>query len=215
MQTTNQLLQRRFLQLIKKLQPQPDTKPKQKKKKRKGSLPVAEVLRRKAALAAGETLSSSESEESSSDDDDMSSSEAESLLAEDPSYRLPPRDPPPPRYKPFIDTIFGGKLASVIVCEECRGVSRIEEDFLDISLPIKGDDGKVRRVSTVACSSLCSSLSTPTNCSAIVYSSFLGLVVTLARSPSDRDWRRVPQPTFLIRPTLKCRILKMAELPLR
>lgn len=96
-------------------------------------------------MAAGEALSSSDS--SSSSDEDVSSSEAESLLAEDPTYRLPARDPPPPRYTPFIDTIFGGKLASVIVCEECRGVSRIEEDFLDISLPIKGDDGKVRRVS--------------------------------------------------------------------
>lgn len=132
-------------QLIKKKQPQNANKEKAKKKKRKGPRPVAEQLRRKAAMAAGEALSSSDS--SSSSEEDLSSSEAESLLAEDPTYRLPPRDPPPPRYTPFIDTIFGGKLASVIVCEECRGVSRIEEDFLDISLPIKGDDGKVRRVS--------------------------------------------------------------------
>lgn len=134
------------LQLIKKIQPQPAQK-KSKKKKRKGPRPVAEQLRRKAALAAGETLSSDTS--SSEGEEDLSSSEAESILSEDPTYRLPPRDPPPPRYTPFIDTIFGGKLASVIVCEECRGVSRIEEDFLDISLPIKGDDGKVRRVSDV------------------------------------------------------------------
>ncbi|KAK9900033.1 cysteine proteinase [Cystobasidium minutum MCA 4210] len=131
------------MDLIKKKQPQNANKEKAKKKKRKGPRPVAEQLRRKAAMAAGEALSSSDS--SSSSEEDLSSSEAESLLAEDPTYRLPPRDPPPPRYTPFIDTIFGGKLASVIVCEECRGVSRIEEDFLDISLPIKGDDGKVRR----------------------------------------------------------------------
>ena len=85
---------------------------------------------------------------SDSDSDDLDTSEAESLLAEDPTYRLPVHPPPARRFTPFIDTIFGGKLASVIVCEECRGVSRIEEDFLDISLPLKSDEGKVKRVRT-------------------------------------------------------------------
>lgn len=136
-------------QLIKKINPPPPPKQKKpkNKKKRKGDRPIADQLRRKAAGSNEEIITSSESEGSSSSEDDLSSSEAESLLAEDPTYRLPTREPPPPRYTPFIDTIFGGKLASVIVCEECRGVSRIEEDFLDISLPIKSDDGKVRRVS--------------------------------------------------------------------
>jgi hypothetical protein len=128
-------------QLIKKTNPATANKSKVvKKKRRKG---VADELRRKAG---GSEVSSSES-----DSDDMQTSEAESLLAEDPTYRLPKKHQPESRYTPFIETIFGGKLASVIVCEECRGVNRIEEDFLDISLPIKGDDGKVKRVRYFTC----------------------------------------------------------------
>lgn len=102
---------------------------------------MAEELRRRSA-AKDSKESSSES-----DTDDLSTSEADSLLAEDPSSRHSQSSPPDPKYRPFIETIFGGRFASVIVCEECRGVNRLEEDFLDISLPIKGDDGKVKRVS--------------------------------------------------------------------
>lgn len=112
-----------------------------KQKKRKQGAKSAE--RKKDAVSRSATSSSSES-----DSDDLDTSEAESLLAEDPTYRMPAHPLPAKKYTPFIDTIFGGKLASVIVCEECRGVSRIEEDFLDISLPLKSDEGKVKRVRT-------------------------------------------------------------------
>lgn len=129
-------------QLIKKLHPPPAPKPSKKKQKRGGG------ARTRGTNKLNETSASSSSSDADDSSDDLDSSEAESLLAEDPTYRLPSRPPPEPRFTPFIETIFGGKLASVIVCEECRGVNRIEEDFLDISLPIKGDDGaKVRRVS--------------------------------------------------------------------
>lgn len=120
-------------QLIKKIQPAQPVKPKKAKRQK---------VTRPAGEAAG-----SDASDSSSSADELETSEAESLLAEDPTYRPAPRAPQPKRYTPFIDTLFGGKLASVIVCEECRGVSRIEEDFLDISLPLKSDDAKLKRVS--------------------------------------------------------------------
>ena len=36
--------------------------------------------------------------------------------------------------------VFGGQLASILVCEKCKKVSFNYEDFDDISLPIKQDD---------------------------------------------------------------------------
>lgn len=35
-----------------------------------------------------------------------------------------------------MDSIFGGRLASTVQCNECRSVSRTVEHFLDLSLPI-------------------------------------------------------------------------------
>jgi hypothetical protein len=113
--------------------------------------PAKPKKRKRSSTAAERKRSDGNQSNASSDSesDDLDTSEAESLLAEDPTYRMPSHPPPSKRYTPFIDTIFGGKLASVIVCEECRGVSRIEEDFLDISLPLKSDEGKVKRVRPV------------------------------------------------------------------
>lgn len=129
------------IQLIKKLEPQPPPKKVRRKKTAYKDLPIAQQLK-----AQGQRIQTA-AEEQGSSEDDMSTSEAESLLEEDPTYRLPAKAAPAPRYTPFIESIFGGKLASVIVCEGCRGVARIEEDFLDLSLSIKSDDGKVRKVS--------------------------------------------------------------------
>ncbi|KAF9154807.1 Ubiquitin carboxyl-terminal hydrolase 45 [Linnemannia schmuckeri] len=44
----------------------------------------------------------------------------------------------PPKYVPFIDTCFSGKLVSVIVCDACKKCSYAYEDYYDLSLPIKG-----------------------------------------------------------------------------
>lgn len=41
---------------------------------------------------------------------------------------------------PFVDALFGGLLASVVVCETCKSVSHTYEGFLDISLSMRGDD---------------------------------------------------------------------------
>ncbi|KAG0360881.1 Ubiquitin carboxyl-terminal hydrolase 16 [Podila minutissima] len=43
-----------------------------------------------------------------------------------------------PKYVPFIDTCFSGKLVSVIVCDACKKCTYAYEDFFDMSLPVKG-----------------------------------------------------------------------------
>ncbi|KAG1741457.1 peptidase C19, ubiquitin carboxyl-terminal hydrolase 2 [Suillus paluster] len=41
---------------------------------------------------------------------------------------------------PFVDMLFGGKLASILVCQACKHVSHTYEDFNDLSLSIKAED---------------------------------------------------------------------------
>ncbi|RUS28574.1 hypothetical protein BC938DRAFT_481721, partial [Jimgerdemannia flammicorona] len=41
-----------------------------------------------------------------------------------------------PEPRPLVDTVFGGQLVSVIVCDVCKSVSYSHEDFLDLSLQI-------------------------------------------------------------------------------
>ncbi|KAF8937756.1 Ubiquitin carboxyl-terminal hydrolase 16 [Haplosporangium gracile] len=43
-----------------------------------------------------------------------------------------------PKFVPFIDSCFSGKLVSVIVCDACKKCSYAPEDFFDLSLPIRG-----------------------------------------------------------------------------
>lgn len=40
----------------------------------------------------------------------------------------------------FVDMLFGGKLASILVCQACKHVSHTYEDFSDLSLSIKPED---------------------------------------------------------------------------
>ncbi|KAJ7059225.1 hypothetical protein C8F01DRAFT_1026539 [Mycena amicta] len=40
----------------------------------------------------------------------------------------------------LADMIFGGKLASILVCQKCKHVSHTYEDFNDLSLSIKSED---------------------------------------------------------------------------
>ncbi|KAH7910683.1 peptidase C19, ubiquitin carboxyl-terminal hydrolase 2 [Hygrophoropsis aurantiaca] len=40
----------------------------------------------------------------------------------------------------FVDMLFGGKFASILVCQTCKHVSHTYEDFNDLSLSIKADD---------------------------------------------------------------------------
>ncbi|KAH8101845.1 cysteine proteinase [Cristinia sonorae] len=40
----------------------------------------------------------------------------------------------------FVDMLFGGRLASILVCEKCKKISTTYEDFNDLSLSIKPED---------------------------------------------------------------------------
>ncbi|CAE6457633.1 unnamed protein product [Rhizoctonia solani] len=46
---------------------------------------------------------------------------------------------------PFADMVFGGTLASILVCEGCKHISHTYEDFMDLSLSIKPDDAKEKK----------------------------------------------------------------------
>ncbi|KAJ7669344.1 hypothetical protein DFH06DRAFT_1084066 [Mycena polygramma] len=48
--------------------------------------------------------------------------------------------PPPDAPIALADMIFGGKLASILVCQKCKHVSHTYEDFNDLSLSIKQED---------------------------------------------------------------------------
>ncbi|KAF9363018.1 heme binding [Mortierella sp. NVP85] len=43
-----------------------------------------------------------------------------------------------PRYVPFIDSCFSGRLVSVIVCDACKKCSYAWENFFDLSLSVRG-----------------------------------------------------------------------------
>ncbi|KAG8755581.1 hypothetical protein FRC14_003935 [Serendipita sp. 396] len=53
-----------------------------------------------------------------------------------------PNPPPPPipenqRLIPFVDQVFGGQLASMLICSSCKHVSHTYEPFMDLSLSIR------------------------------------------------------------------------------
>ncbi|PCH44896.1 cysteine proteinase [Wolfiporia cocos MD-104 SS10] len=62
--------------------------------------------------------------------------------------RKKPAPPPPSAPAPgdeeklqsFVDMLFGGQLASILVCEKCKKVSLTYEEFNDLSLSIKPED---------------------------------------------------------------------------
>ncbi|KAG5642609.1 hypothetical protein DXG03_002507 [Asterophora parasitica] len=64
-----------------------------------------------------------------------------------PSY--PPSEPPPipeeDKLLTLADMIFGGRFASILVCQKCKNVSQTYEDFNDISLSIKAEDYQERK----------------------------------------------------------------------
>ncbi|KAI9460768.1 peptidase C19, ubiquitin carboxyl-terminal hydrolase 2 [Boletus coccyginus] len=59
------------------------------------------------------------------------------------AIRMEESDPPTPaddQPLSFVDMLFGGKLASILVCQACKHVSHTYEDFSDLSLSIKPED---------------------------------------------------------------------------
>ncbi|TBU29366.1 cysteine proteinase [Dichomitus squalens] len=53
---------------------------------------------------------------------------------------LPPVPNGGEKLESFVDMLFGGQLASILVCEKCKKVSVTYEDFNDLSLSIKPED---------------------------------------------------------------------------
>jgi ubiquitin C-terminal hydrolase len=37
----------------------------------------------------------------------------------------------------FVDSVFCGELASIVICQQCNDMSVIYEPFLDLSLPLR------------------------------------------------------------------------------
>ncbi|EIW55600.1 cysteine proteinase [Trametes versicolor FP-101664 SS1] len=73
-----------------------------------------------------------------------SSSSQSSQTAPQPSPVAPPEQALEPhgddKLESFVDMLFGGQLASILVCERCKNVSITYEDFNDLSLSIKPED---------------------------------------------------------------------------
>ncbi|KAG9085541.1 hypothetical protein FRC06_003560 [Ceratobasidium sp. 370] len=59
----------------------------------------------------------------------------------DPAAASAPEDP----LIPFADMVFGGTLASILVCEGCKHISHTYEDFMDLSLSIKPEDAREKK----------------------------------------------------------------------
>ncbi|THH10626.1 hypothetical protein EW145_g1190 [Phellinidium pouzarii] len=56
------------------------------------------------------------------------------------SKQLNAHIPEEERLTSFVDMVFGGRLASILVCEKCKKVSCTYEDFNDLSLSIRPED---------------------------------------------------------------------------
>ncbi|KAM0788248.1 hypothetical protein ACM66B_001399 [Microbotryomycetes sp. NB124-2] len=78
---------------------------------------------------------------SEADQDASSSSDSDLSSSEDESDEDKVADVQSSTMKPFIADVFDGKLASIVVCSECKHVSRRTEDFMDISLSLRDDAG--------------------------------------------------------------------------
>lgn len=61
-----------------------------------------------------------ETEEETSSESDSSSSSSESSEDEDEQQDVDPQGQPQPKMRPFIASVFDGKLASVVICDECK-----------------------------------------------------------------------------------------------
>ncbi|KIK94722.1 hypothetical protein PAXRUDRAFT_827701 [Paxillus rubicundulus Ve08.2h10] len=73
----------------------------------------------------------------SSGDDNQPVAQPQATSASHPA-QLPPRTGD--ELFSFVDMLFGGKLASILVCQACKHVSHTYEDFNDLSLSIKPED---------------------------------------------------------------------------
>ncbi|GAA6039316.1 hypothetical protein JCM8097_003261 [Rhodosporidiobolus ruineniae] len=81
-----------------------------------------------------------EDEGDESDSESSSSSESEAESEEEIGEEERKK-----RMRPFVGSIFEGKLSSFIICDECKNVSLTKEDFMDLSLSLRDDAGNRMR----------------------------------------------------------------------
>ncbi|KAF8605749.1 cysteine proteinase [Ceratobasidium sp. AG-I] len=115
------------MDIIKKRNPPPQTKPKSKR-----SRPASPVRPALNGTKSG-SLPNGVAEPPSS---------TESVPGDPPTPVQAAFDDPP---MPFVDMVFGGTLASILVCEGCKHISHTYEDFMDLSLSIKPEDAREKK----------------------------------------------------------------------
>ncbi|GAA5825818.1 hypothetical protein JCM11251_000013 [Rhodosporidiobolus azoricus] len=85
--------------------------------------------------------SADEEDEASDGESDSGSSSSEEEEEQDGNKGTGGKD----HMRPFVGTVFEGKLSSFIICDECKHVSQTKEDFMDISLSLRDDTGNRMR----------------------------------------------------------------------
>ncbi|GAA5973137.1 hypothetical protein JCM11641_006287 [Rhodosporidiobolus odoratus] len=100
-------------------------------------VPEDAISESSASVHGNETEEEQEDEGSSSDSDGESSSSEEE--GEEQKKRRKSG------MRPFVGSVFEGKLASFIICDECKTVSLTKEDFMDLSLSLKDEQGNKMR----------------------------------------------------------------------
>ena len=89
---------------------------------------------------SGHESSSESSTESEAESSDSSADSDEDDAGHSHSHAIALAKP-----RPFIESLFGGNLASIIVCDECKQISLTREEFMDISLSLKDDQSRIRK----------------------------------------------------------------------
>ena len=119
--------------IIKKVQPPPPEEPAAKKKKKNKALldgisPLPSSVHLPGISPPGSPINAQGQHPGTAQTDIQGIPEDEKLV-------------------PWVDVLFGGQLASVVVCEHCKCVSHTYEGFLDISLSLKATPPPARKVS--------------------------------------------------------------------
>ncbi|KAI0674599.1 hypothetical protein C8Q78DRAFT_605655 [Trametes maxima] len=117
------------LDIIKKRQPPPH-KSKRKRLSGESGAPLPSPALPTPALPLPD--SNSQSSQSSHLIPSSSQLELESTTSSQPTDEQ--------KLESFVDMLFGGQLASILVCERCKKISVTYEDFNDLSLSIKPED---------------------------------------------------------------------------
>ncbi|BGP19117.1 hypothetical protein JCM10213_005642 [Rhodosporidiobolus nylandii] len=100
----------------------------------------AAVVPEDAMSDSSASVHGDESAVDSDEESDISSSEDEGQLSEGEEDKVKKG-----KMRPFVGSVFEGKLASFIICDECKNVSLTKEDFMDLSLSLKDDTGNKMR----------------------------------------------------------------------